>query len=90
MIKWIIAALLILNLISFSLMAYDKRCAKMGKWRVSEKVLFLSTACFGGLGGTLGMTLCRHKTKHWYFRLFFPIFLIIQIILLISVWHLYL
>ena len=45
--------LVILNLISFSLMAYDKRCAKICAWRVSEKVLFLAAACFGGLGGVL-------------------------------------
>ena len=76
------AVLLILNLISFGLMAYDKRCAKAGKWRVPEKVLFLATACFGGLGGVLGMFLCRHKTKHWYFRLFFPVMLAVQIVLL--------
>ena len=78
----IAAVLAVLNLISFCLMAYDKRLAKTGKRRVPEKTLFLAAACFGGLGGVLGMTLCRHKTKHWYFRLFFPLFLIVQIGLL--------
>ncbi len=76
------AALLILNLLSFGLMAYDKRCAQRGGWRVSEKALFISAACFGGLGGVLGMQLCRHKTKHWYFRVFFPLFLLVQAALL--------
>ena len=76
------AVLAALNLLSFGLMAYDKRCAKAGKWRVPEKVLFLATACFGGLGGVLGMFLCRHKTKHWYFRVFFPVLLAVQIVLL--------
>lgn len=74
--------LLLTNLISFALMAYDKYCAKAGKWRVPEKILFMAAACFGGLGGILGMTLCRHKTKHWYFRVFFPVFLSIQIVIL--------
>ena len=76
------AALAVLNLISFGLMAYDKRCAKVGKWRVSEKALFLAAACFGALGGVLGMQLCRHKTKHWYFQVFFPLLLVVQIALL--------
>jgi uncharacterized membrane protein YsdA (DUF1294 family) len=76
------ALLVILNLISFFLMAFDKHLAKAGKRRVPEKVLFISTICFGGLGGVLGMILCRHKTKHWYFKLFFPIFLIAQIAVL--------
>ena len=77
------AALATLNLFSFCLMAYDKRCAKKGKWRVSEKALFLAAACFGALGGVLGMQLCRHKTKHWYFQVFFPLMLIAQIALLV-------
>jgi len=76
-------ALVILNLVSFSLMAYDKHCARAGKWRVPEKTLFIAAACFGGLGGVLGMTLCRHKTRHWYFRVFFPALLILQMALLV-------
>ena len=79
----IIGILAVLNLVSFSLMAADKRRAQSGKWRIPEKTLFLATACFGGLGGVLGMTLCRHKTKHWYFRVFFPLLLIVQVVLLI-------
>ena len=78
----IIAVLAVLNVVSFCLMAYDKRCAKTGKRRIPEKTLFLAAACFGGLGGVLGMTVCRHKTQHWYFKLFFPILLIVQIALL--------
>lgn len=80
-----VAAIIIvlLNLISFGLMAYDKRCAKAGRWRVPEKVLFLATACFGGLGGVLGMQLCHHKTKHWHFKVFFPLMLVVQAALLI-------
>ena len=79
----VIGILAVLNLVSFSLMAVDKRRAQAGKWRIPEKTLFLATACFGGLGGVLGMTLCRHKTKHWYFRVFFPLLLIVQVVLLI-------
>ncbi len=78
----IIAVLALLNLVSFGLMAYDKRCAKAGKRRVPEKTLFIAAACFGGLGGVLGMVLCRHKTKHWYFKVFFPLMLVVQIVLL--------
>ena len=71
----VLIALAILNLMSFSLMAYDKHCAKAEKWRVPEKMLFISTACYGGLGGVLGMMICHHKTRHWYFKLFFPMLL---------------
>ena len=77
----------ILNLVSFGLMAYDKHCARTGKWRIPEKTLFIAAACFGGLGGVLGMFLCRHKTKHWYFRVFFPVLLAVQIVLLYLGWR---
>ena len=72
----------ILNLISFCLMAYDKRCARKGALRVPERRLFLATACFGGLGGVLGMYLLHHKTRHGYFRAFFPALLLVQAALL--------
>ena len=75
--------LLFLNLLSFFLMGFDKHCARKRQRRIPEKVLFLAAACFGGLGGVLGMHLFHHKTRHWYFAVFFPFFLIIQVALLI-------
>ena len=75
----VLAVLAALNLLSFSLMAADKRRARAGRWRISEKTLFLATACFGGLGGVLGTKMFHHKTKHWYFKVFFPVLLIVQI-----------
>ena len=74
-----LAIIAIMNIASFALMGHDKRCARQGKWRVPEKRLFLVTACFGGLGGVLGMKVFHHKTQHWYFKVFFPVLLIIQI-----------
>lgn len=82
------AALAVMNILSFSLMAYDKQCARLGKWRVPEKKLFLAAACFGALGGVLGMRLLRHKTRHWHFRVFFPLMLIVQVLLLAAGAHL--
>ena len=81
-----ITALAVLNLISFFLMRHDKRCAKQGKRRVPEKTLFLAAALFGALGGTLGMYIFRHKTKHWYFRVFFPLMLLVQMGIIVYLW----
>ena len=75
--------LVVMNLLSYILMGLDKRAAQEGRWRVPEKTLFLVTALFGGLGGVLGMHVFRHKTKHWYFRVFFPMLLIAQIGILV-------
>ena len=74
----------IANIVSFTLMKLDKERAKKGAWRIRESTLFIAAACFGGLGGVLGMKLLRHKTKHWYFKVFFPLFLVLQIALLIA------
>ena len=77
-----LAVLAAMNVSSLALMGHDKRCARQGKWRVPEKTLFLVTACFGGLGGVLGMKVFHHKTQHWYFKVFFPVLLIVQIAVL--------
>lgn len=73
------AIALIMNLFTFLMMGADKRRARHGNWRIPEKRLFLCAACFGALGGVLGMRHFRHKTKHLSFRILFPLFLILQI-----------
>ena len=81
----LLVVLIVMNLLAFALMGIDKAKAKAGAWRIPEKTLFLVTALFGGLGGTLGMHVFRHKTKHWYFKLGFPALLVVQIVLLVLV-----
>lgn len=78
-----VIAIAVMNLAAFLLMAEDKRRAKKGAWRIPEKTLFLVTGLFGGLGGTLGMFLMHHKTKHWYFRIGFPVMLAAQVALVV-------
>lgn len=70
------------NLAAFVLMGLDKGRARKGRWRISEKALFLPVVLGGALGGVLGMRVFHHKTKHWYFRFCFPLLLILQICLL--------
>ena len=77
-----LAVLIVMNLVSFALMGIDKRRAQRGAWQISERALFMTTACFGGLGGVLGMKVFHHKTQHWYFRVFFPVLLVLQIAIL--------
>lgn len=78
----LLVVLIVMNLLAFALMGIDKMKAKRGSWRIPEKTLFLVTALFGALGGTLGMKVFRHKTKHWYFKWGFPALLAVQIVLL--------
>ncbi len=71
-----------MSVIGFIFMGMDKRRAKRKEWRIPESTLFLIAILGGGLGSTIGMFAFRHKTKHWYFRIFFPLFATIQILLL--------
>ena len=74
-----------INIFSFLLMGADKRRAKQGRRRIPEKTLFLWAGLFGAGGGVLGMFLFRHKTKHWYFRIFFPVMLVLQTAILFAI-----
>ena len=56
-----------ISVIAFALYFIDKALAKVGAWRIPEKVLLLLSVLFGGVGGLAAMLLFRHKTKHWYF-----------------------
>lgn len=71
--------LLVVNLLTFLIMWWDKHEAKLGDWRVSEQFLFILVLLGGGIGGIAGMYTFRHKTKKWYFKFGFPAILIIEI-----------
>ena len=71
--------LALMNLAAFAAMGADKGRARRGRWRVSEKALFLPALLGGALGGVLGMRAFRHKTRRWYFRFGFPALLVLQL-----------
>lgn len=79
----IIIYVLLINLVTFSIMWYDKHEAKNGDWRVSEKTLFILALIGGSVGGFLGMHVFHHKTKKWYFKYGFPIIIAVQIFLVV-------
>ena len=76
--KFFYIYLIIINIIGFLVMFIDKQKAMRHAWRIPEKTLFLVALIGGSLGTTLGMNICRHKTKHWYFRFGMPLILIAQ------------
>ena len=71
----------VMSVFLFILMGADKRRARRGAYRISEKTLFAFALLGGALGGTLGMYVFRHKTKHWYFRVLFPLLAAAQLAL---------
>lgn len=77
---FIIAILVLLNVISFGAFFLDKQKAVQGKWRIPEKVLFLLAGIGGAAGALLAMKLFRHKTRHPKFTIGIPVLLVLQII----------
>lgn len=73
-----------INLVGFCLMAADKRRAQKHRWRIPEHTLFAAAILGGSLGAILGMYLCHHKTRHWYFVVGMPLILILQV--LVTLW----
>ena len=57
--------------------------ARRDAWRIPESTLWLFALLGGALGGTLGMQVFRHKTRHWYFRFGFPLLTALQLALLL-------
>lgn len=71
---WVLAA----SVIAFGMMGADKRRARRGRWRISEKALFLAAVLGGSPGAVLGMRVFHHKTRHWYFKIGMPAILLAQ------------
>ncbi len=78
--------LVLINVITFAVYGADKRRAQKDRWRVPERTLFLLAVLGGSIGALLGMRVFRHKTRHWYFRVFIPLILLLQIAVPIALW----
>ncbi|ACL16082.1 DUF1294 domain-containing protein [Methanosphaerula palustris] len=74
----LITAVFAINTIVFLLYGYDKQQAQRREWRISERVLLLSSIA-GPFGAFAGMQFFRHKTKKTIFLLSIPLFLLMQV-----------
>lgn len=73
--------LIVMNVLEFVLMFVDKRSAIQHRGRIAERDLLTIAALGGALGGWIAMYTVRHKTKHWYFVVWMPVFTVIFILL---------
>lgn len=85
--KYFIYYLIIINLISFFTMNYDKNQARKHQWRVPEGRIFLLALILGGPGVLLGMYLFRHKTKHAKFLFGIPTIIILEVIAILKIYR---
>ena len=78
----LILILTVMSAVLFLTMGADKSRAKSHCRRIPEARLFLLALLGGAVGGTLGMWVFRHKTRHLYFAVFFPLLAAIQLYVL--------
>jgi uncharacterized membrane protein YsdA (DUF1294 family) len=79
--------LVILSIAGFILMGMDKRRAVRKKWRIPEKTLILVAYLGGGIGAFLGMYVFRHKTRHRKFTILIPLAALLDLYLIIKMYH---
>ena len=79
----IIGYFVAMNLVLLLVMGMDKSRAKQNQYRISEKTLWILALAGGAIGGTVGMQLFRHKTKHKAFLIGFPFLAIMDVILVV-------
>ena len=81
---FVLAYFIMVNIIGFVLMGIDKKKARKGEYRISEKTLWTWAIIGGGTGAFLGMRHFRHKTKHFTFKWGLPALMVIQMVLLLT------
>ena len=83
MAELIIGYFVAINVTLLLMMKIDKTRAKQNQYRISERTLWILALLGGAIGGTVGMQLFRHKTKHKAFLAGFPILAIVDVILVV-------
>lgn len=82
-IRFFIAYLVILNIVTFCLFGIDKSAAVKEKQRIPNHVLLGLVAIGGSIGAWAGMYTFRHKTQKWYYTITVPLILLLQITLIV-------
>ncbi len=82
---YVVFYLIAVNLFGAFLTAYDKIAAIKGKWRISERSLFLFAFIGGATLMYLTMKLIRHKTLKRKFMIGFPLIACLHVAVLYGV-----
>ncbi len=73
----------VINIVTFLVFGWDKYKACVGKFRVSERMLFVLAAFGGAAGGMLAMRVFRHKIRKNKFTVGFPMIFIVQVLVFV-------
>ena len=78
------------NLIVLLMYGWDKRLARLKRYRTRESTLFMAALLGGSVGAWAGMRLFRHKTKHRMFSVGVPLLVFLHACLAAAAWSLWL
>lgn len=81
----LMAYLLCVNVLTFSVYGADKRKARRGAWRTPERTLLALALAGGGLGALAAMRMFRHKTRHRQFQVLVPLSVVLWAALMLAV-----
>jgi len=80
MLRVVIVYLLLVNLLAYGIYWLDKRRARKGGLRISERELLGWALVGGSIGSFLAMRRFRHKTQKLSFRLAFYGVVVVQVV----------
>ena len=78
--KYFLLYFLIINIVGFLSMGFDKYKAKHNMWRTPENTLLLIPLLLGSIGSYIGMHVLRRKTLHLIYKYGIPVIFIINIV----------
>jgi len=79
-----LAYLVAINIAAFTVFAWDKHCARVGRWRVPESTLLTFAAVGGSPAMIAGQYVLRHKTWKQPFRTYLIAIAVIQVVALVA------
>ncbi len=85
----VLAYLIIISVVAVIVCIYDKKISKKNKveLRIPEKTLLIISALGGSVAMFLTMLAVRHKTKHVKFMLGIPVIIIVQVAIVVLLFH---
>ncbi len=76
--------IIVINIICFILMGFDKYQAIHNNYRIPEVTLITLSFLGGGIGSFLGMKIFHHKTKKLKFQILIPLSILFLIIFIMK------
>ena len=84
----LVLIILLINILGFWIMRYDKKLAQRRRRRVPEARLFLIAFLGGATGALAGMRVYHHKTKHTKFVYGIPMLVLLNLVVFYFIYQL--